>query len=159
MRTRRPERTALAKLFIAGCVTVFGAWSAIETTQAQFVNPVPPPPPPTFNPPSPYRTVPQAPYKSISPRMPSTPSGSSISSRSYETQTNVTPHLHRRTVHSTTGNSHVASASRSHRGYRRYQRSPEVGTSYFPASIAYIPFPYFCTWQEDWDGYWAHRCF
>jgi hypothetical protein len=159
MHTRKFARMALAKFFITGCATVFGACLAIEHAQAQFVNPVPPPPPPTFNPPSPYTTVPQAPYTPISPGAPSTLSGSSVGSHLSESPPSSPAHPHRPAVHPATMESKVASVRSGHHSDRRHHWTPVVGPSYFPAGSGYVLFPYSCTWQQEWDGHWEHRCF
>jgi hypothetical protein len=159
MHMRKFARMALAKFFMIGCAIVFDACLAIGHAQAQFVNPVPTPPPPTFNPPSPYTTVPQAPYTPISPEAPSTLSGSSVGSHLSETPPSAATHPYRRAVYPTTTKSKVASVRSGHRSYWHHHWTPVVGPSYFPAGIGYVPSPYFCTWQREWDGYWEHRCF
>jgi len=159
MHTRQFARMALAKFFMIGCATVFGACLAIGHAQAQFVNPVPPPPPPTFNPPSPYTTVPQAPYTPISPGAPSTSSGSSVGSHLSESPPSAVTHPHRRAVLPAATESKVASVRSGHHSDRHHHWTAVAGPSYFPAGSGYVLFPYSCTWQQKWDGYWEHRCF
>jgi hypothetical protein len=164
MHARKFRRMVLATFVMTGCATVFAGCLAIEYAQAQFVNPVPTPPPPTFNPPASSTTVPQAPYTPVAPMTPSTPSGSAPGSYLSESppsavkgQLSVAAHSHHRAVHATTAESKVASVSSGRHSKRHRHWSPAVGPSYYPFTIGYIPYSY-CTWQREWDGYWAHRC-
>jgi hypothetical protein len=95
MRMRRFERMALATLFLAACMTFFGACEAIEHAHAAgtnpaprmqrtnpspsaplpLVNPTPSMPPPTFNQSSPY-TVPFSRETPVSPASPGSIFGS-----------------------------------------------------------------------------------
>jgi hypothetical protein len=119
MRTTRFERTALARIFVAGWMVFFSL--AIEHAQAQqYPEPPPPQPGPTFNPSTPY-TVPQAPETPVSPGLPRAfPSSSGEVSPSGGSPPNAVDRSHPRPVTATAA-SNVAKMHESRYSPRRHR--------------------------------------
>jgi hypothetical protein len=138
MQRRRFVRIALAKFIVVGCAGFFSACCAY----AQYFEPAPPPPP-VFNPSYPY-TVPQPPYKPLSPAIPSTLLGSGANSRMDGSLPSAVTHSHR----------HVAKARQVRTLHHHRSGSMVLGST--AESYYYSPFGdgYGCVWRRGWGGYW-----
>jgi hypothetical protein len=161
---------APATCFVAGWVACFGI--AIDSAQAQFVNPPPPPPPPVFNPSVP-NTVPQAPEAPVSPGLPSALPGSNsnVVLPPDDTLPSTVARSHPQTATPKTAASGGATGH-GHRHGAKHHRLTRSHDSY--ATMAYAPAwrPYYvspfgwgfdspvrsCVWLRHWDGYWAPTC-
>jgi hypothetical protein len=163
MDAKRFQRSALAKLIIAGGATAIVACFALGQAQAQFVNPVPPSPPPTLNPSSP-NTVPQAPEIPVSPGTPSgLPGSSGVPSGLNESAPVIaSPTSHNGTAATVETTPSVSSTHRrhyrhvAHRRHPRYYAARVIGPSYFPGlGVIYPPYPDPCRWQSRWEGPWV----
>src|ERR1700685_117611 len=120
MQTTGFERTALARIFVAGWMVFFSL--AIDHAQAQqYPQPPPPQPGPTFNPSTPY-TVPQAPETPVSPGLPSALPGSEPVSPSSESPPAAVAHSPRQPV-TATATSNVAKTHESRHSPRRHRRT------------------------------------
>src|SRR5580700_10514117 len=120
MQTTGFERTALARIFVAGWMVFFSL--AIDHAQAQqYPEPPPPQPGPTFNPSTPY-TVPQSPETPVSPGLPSALPRSAVVSPSGGSQPSAVARSHRRPV-TATGASNVAKTHESRYSPRPHRRN------------------------------------
>jgi hypothetical protein len=118
MQTTGFERTALARIFVAGWMVFFSL--TIDHAQAQqYPEPPPPQPGPTFNPSTPY-IVPQAPETPVSPGLPSALPRSEVVSPPGESPPAAVAHSQQRPV-TATATSNVAKTHESRHSPRRHR--------------------------------------